>query len=52
MDGFEASRKLTEMMDSALIPRIPIVACTANALDQDREKCKLNGMIKFLIKPI
>ena len=34
------------------IPKIPIIACTANALDEDIDKCKKHGMIMHLIKPV
>ena len=40
MDGFEASSILTKMMFNHDIPTIPIIACTAHALDEDIEKCK------------
>ena len=39
MDGFEASLILTQMMEKKRIPNIPIIACTAHALDEDVEKC-------------
>ena len=52
MDGFEASAELTEMMLTFKIPTIPIIACTAHALDEDIEKCKKNGMSIHLLKPV
>ncbi len=39
-------------MQNKDIPNIPIIACTAHALDEDIEKCKQYGMTKNLIKPI
>ncbi len=49
MDGVEATRELRG------IPRLaglPIVAMTANAMEQDRRKCMDAGMNDFLVKPI
>ena len=40
------------MMEEDKIPRIPIIACTAHALDEDIEKCKRFGMTMHLVKPI
>ena len=44
LDGFEASIILNDMMNKKEIPRIPIIACTAHALDEHLEKCKQSGM--------
>lgn len=49
MDGIEATRILRERYsDDAL----PIVAVTANALSNDRERCYEAGMNDYLIKPV
>ena len=47
MDGFEATRAILEVA-----PNLPIVAQTAHAFDQEKEKCTANGMVDFLAKPI
>ena len=47
MDGFEATREIKAMVNP---PRI--VALTASAMAEDKEKCKLAGMDGFLSKPI
>ena len=52
MDGFEASKNLTEKMIKKQIPTIPIIACTAHALNENVEKCKKHGMELYLVKPI
>jgi len=51
MDGFEATR-LWRVRETALsLPRLPIVAVTANALEGDREQCLQSGMDDYLAKP-
>ncbi|HRC58074.1 MAG TPA: ATP-binding protein, partial [Kofleriaceae bacterium] len=50
MDGFESTRELRRReADGA--PRMPIVALTANASDEDRQACYAAGMDEFLSKP-
>jgi len=52
MDGFEASRQLTEMKKTHQLPNIPIIALTANALKGDRERCLQAGMVDYATKPV
>jgi signal transduction histidine kinase/CheY-like chemotaxis protein len=49
MDGVTATR---EMRKQERLEHLPIVAMTANAMEQDRRKCMDAGMNDFLIKPI
>jgi CheY-like chemotaxis protein len=49
MDGLEASRAVRALGDAVRQPRI--VALTADALSNDREKCLLAGMDDFIGKP-
>ena len=49
MDGVTAT---VEIRKNALCASLPIVAMTANAMQQDREKCLNAGMNDFLTKPI
>jgi CheY-like chemotaxis protein len=49
MDGLEATRAIRNSEESLELPRVPIVAMTANP---DRQTCFLSGMDDFLFKPI
>lgn len=52
MDGFEATREIRnlESLDSSL-GYTPIIAFTANTINNDREKCVKGGMDDILEKP-
>lgn len=50
MDGYETARRIRAAEPSGR--RMPIVAVTANAFPEDREKCLRSGMDGFLAKPI
>ena len=49
MDGIDATIEIREQPAHA---RLPIIAMTANALDEDRERCLAAGMNDHLAKPI
>ena len=51
MDGYEATRQIRALEDSAR-SSIPIVAMTANAFDEDRQKAIEAGMNGHVAKPI
>ncbi len=50
MDGFEASRRIRQMLPAERQPRI--VALTANALQGDRQLCFAAGMDDYITKPL
>ncbi|WP_135077304.1 ATP-binding protein [Terasakiella sp. SH-1] len=50
MDGLSATREIRKL--SSELGAIPIIALTANALHEDRERCFEAGMTGFLAKPI
>ena len=52
MDGFEATRRLREPASGVLDSRIPVIALTASAFQEDRQRCLEAGMSDFLTKPI
>jgi hypothetical protein len=47
MDGYEATRRIAE-----LAPDLPIIAQTAHAFSEEREKCLAAGMVGHIAKPI
>ena len=52
MDGLEATIKIREFENKNMIEkRTPIIALTANTMDNDRDKCISYGMDDFLSKP-
>ena len=53
MDGFEASRQIRQIeQQQHRHQQTPIIALTANALEDTREECLDAGMNEFLTKPI
>jgi len=52
MDGIEATIKIREIeSQNNKNKRTPIIALTANTMDNDKEKCLSYGMDEFMTKP-
>jgi CheY-like chemotaxis protein/signal transduction histidine kinase len=50
MDGFKATRKIREI-EKSTNTHTPIIAVTANAFPEDKEKCFAAGMDDYISKP-
>jgi PAS domain S-box-containing protein len=53
MDGLETTRRIrAQELEKGKNERVPIIALTAGALQEERERCLKAGMDEFLTKPI
>jgi signal transduction histidine kinase/CheY-like chemotaxis protein len=52
LDGYDASRRIRALEEAAGWPRVPILACTAHALESERRRAVEAGMDDYLTKPI
>jgi PAS domain S-box-containing protein len=51
LDGYEVARRIRAQEIADGRPRVPIVALTANAYEESRERCLAAGMDDFIAKP-
>ena len=52
LDGYTAATLIREWERTSGTPRVPIIALTASAFEEDRQKCLASGMDDFLTKPV
>jgi len=52
LDGYDATREIRNPESNVLNHNVTVVAMTANAMKEDREKCLESGMDDYLSKPV
>ena len=52
MDGYQLTTHIRAIESERAAPRVPVLACTANALGGQLEKCLAAGMDDCLVKPV
>jgi DNA-binding response OmpR family regulator len=52
MDGYSATQQIRQWETENNKARLPIIALTADAFEEDRQRCLAVGMDDFLTKPI
>ena len=52
MDGFESTSNIRKQEKDETLPRIPIIALTANVMEGYSQECLANGMDDYLPKPV
>ncbi len=52
LDGYEATQRIRAWEAEHRRPRVPIVALTADAFEEHRQRCQAAGMDDFLTKPL
>ncbi|WP_455922379.1 ATP-binding protein [Pseudomonas putida] len=52
MSGYALAQALRQLEADSGVARLPIIGCSANAFDDEAERCRLAGMDQLLVKPI
>jgi CheY-like chemotaxis protein/HPt (histidine-containing phosphotransfer) domain-containing protein len=52
LDGYETTRRIRDLGSRVLNPRIPVIAMTAHAMKEDRDRCLAAGMDDYVSKPV
>lgn len=52
MDGYAATQRIRQWAAENALSRVPIIALTADAFEEDRQHCLAVGMDGFLTKPL
>jgi len=52
MDGYDATKEIKSLIEERKIQPTPIVALTANAMREDKQKCLDAGMNDYVSKPV
>ncbi len=52
MNGYDATARIRDLNSEVLNHHIPIIAMTANAMKEDRDKCIEAGMDDYVSKPV
>lgn len=52
MDGYELTRRIRQREAEEGLPRLPVIALTANVIESEMQKCWDAGMDGFLSKPV
>ncbi|PIR32496.1 MAG: hypothetical protein COV36_04155 [Alphaproteobacteria bacterium CG11_big_fil_rev_8_21_14_0_20_44_7] len=52
LSGYEVAREIRKREDDRNQTKTPIIACTANTMDGDRERCLEAGMSDHITKPV
>ena len=52
LDGYQLTSAIREAEEASSLARVPIIAITANAMKEERERCIKLGMDDYLAKPL
>jgi signal transduction histidine kinase len=52
MDGYELAREIRARENRTGASRLPVIACTANALSGEADHCFESGMDDYVVKPV